>query len=255
MEIGFFSWIQLKQKSQVRLPEVETVLGLTKRQAIKLLSRLSQNGLILRIAKGIYLVPNKLPAGGKWGPNKYWVLQQYMNLTNTEYQITGPDAFNKYGYSDQLPFEIAVYNTRFSRNKKIGQLRYQLIKVHPRRIGGIKWLQIEGNRIPFSSPGRTLMDALYDWSRFNTIPSVFNWIRERKNDKNLISEFVDSTLQFGNVGTIRRLGYFLEFERLTPWIKKIEKKVPKTQSFIALNPNKPKKGKINKKWGLVINSD
>lgn len=257
LEIRFFSWVQFKQKSQVNIQEVESALGLTKRQVIKLLSRLSQNGLIIRLKKGIYLVPKKLPAGGRWGPNKYWVLQKYMDLNKTTYQISGPDAFNKYGYSDQVPFESVVYNTKFSRNIKIGQLRYQLIKVSQKRIGSIRWIKIAHCKIPFSSPGRTLMDALYDWSRFNTIPNVFNWILKRKNDKALMSELVDSATRFGNISTRRRLGYILESEKIKfdLLIKKLKNKTSKTQSFIAFNPNKSKKGKINTKWGIIINDE
>src|SRR4051812_7910843 len=101
-DLQLFAWVQLKRKQQFTLKEVVQALGMTSRQAVKLLSRLNKMGLILRLTKGVYLAPEKLPPGGKWGPDRLWVLSRLMAFYQAEYQVTGPEAFHRYGLSDQI---------------------------------------------------------------------------------------------------------------------------------------------------------
>ena len=55
-----------------------------------------------------------------------------------------------------------------------------------------------------------LMDAVYDWSRFNGIPRAYRWIRKLSNaSRALAEELAKVSLSYGNQGTIRRMGYVL----------------------------------------------
>lgn len=60
---------------------------------------------------------------------------------------------------------------------------------------------------------RTLVDAVYDWSRFNSLPRGYEWIRRELAAKRVsASELVKTALRFGDTGTIRRMGALLERE-------------------------------------------
>jgi hypothetical protein len=51
------------------------------------------------------------------------------------------------------------------------------------------------------------MDAVYDWSRFNSLPRGYEWIKEEiKNEPKLASELIEATAKYGNMATIRRIG-------------------------------------------------
>lgn len=255
LEAQFFAWVQLKGLSIVRSGDMVRALSINRQREARLLSGLSRRQLILRLSNGLYLAPSKLPPGGRWGPNPYWVLTQLMEAISAEYQVSGPDAFHRYDYTEQVPNVVTVYNTKLSGRKTIGGISYQLIKVARARLGDAEFLTITDSvKIPFASPGRALLDAIYDWSRFGTIPKAFEWVKDRSQDHELIASLIKAAVRFGNVGTIRRVGYILaasgvEENKLRP----LRKRLKKTKSYPPLIPSSPKRGHIDQAWGLVIN--
>ena len=255
LETQLFAWIQLKDRNLMRTGEASRIFGLTPANETKLFSRLCRRQLALRLMNGLFLMPSKIPPGGKWGPNPYWVLAHLMNAVDAKYQVTGAAAFHRYGFSEQVPNQITVYNTKLSGRRKIGGTSYELIKVAADRLGKIEMLKInEGIDIPFSDAGRTLMDVLYDWSRFGAFPRVLDWIESRAKNKELVRNLIQATVEFSNIGTVRRVGYILEnigVNRQT--LRPLTKQLTEAKSFIPLNPSKPKRGQLNKTWGLIIN--
>jgi len=62
------------------------------------------------------------------------------------------------------------------------------------------------------------------------------------------------TLRYGDVGTIRRMGYLLERESADAMLlRKLERTLKPTRSLIPWIPSKPKRGVINRRWGVVDN--
>jgi predicted transcriptional regulator of viral defense system len=100
-----------------------------------------------------------------------------------------------------------------------------------------------------------LLDAVYDWSRFNTLPRAYEWVRkELKARRVKPAEIIFVTLKYGDIGTIRRIGALLEREGVAnPLLKKLEKALPQTTSPIPWIPTNPKRGTVNRRWGVVIN--
>ena len=86
-----------------------------------------------------------------------------------------------------------------------------LIKVADKRLGATEIVQTsEGSKAVYSSRMRTLLDAAYDWSRFNTLPRAYDWIRKELKAKRVTAaELVAVTLKYGDIGTIRRMGALL----------------------------------------------
>jgi hypothetical protein len=50
------------------------------------------------------------------------------------YQICGPNAFNRYGFDEQVPTRVYAYNNRLSRERTIGSVALTLIKVTDNRL-------------------------------------------------------------------------------------------------------------------------
>ena len=131
----FFAYVQLKKKDVVRTGELAPVLGITGPQEIDLFRRLSDSGWIVRLKRGVYLVPPRIPAGGKYGPGVALILQKLMQEEDRKYQICGPTAFNFYDLDDQIPSVTYVYNNRISSSRTIGNLAFQFIKIADKRLG------------------------------------------------------------------------------------------------------------------------
>ncbi len=252
----FFAYTQLKKKDIVRTGELSSVLGITKSQESNLFRRLSDSGWIVRLKRGTYLVPPRIPAGGTYSPGIALILQKLMDEVGGTYQICGSTAFNFYGFDDQIPTIIYVYNNRISGSRTIGSLSFQFIKIADDRLGATNVLRTnEGTEIIYSSKVRTLMDAIYDWSRFNSLPLGYDWIRkEIQKDLNIGTELVKVTAQYGNQATARRTGYLLESLLQNPKIlAKLQRQLSNSKALIPWVPGKPAKGTANRKWGVIVN--
>ena len=256
LEAQFFAYTQFKRKQMVRCGEIAQALGITPKQELELLSRMARNRWIARICRGYYAVPDRLPPGGNWTPGEYWALALLMEDRKARYQISGPRAFNFYGFDDQIPNWIVVYNDRISGERKIGKLRYIFIEIATSRLGDVHSFRAgDGAPAIYSSKARTLIDAIYDWSRFNGIPRAFRWIRKAvAEDPTMAGKLVRAALQYSNQGTLRRLGFILS--RLN--VKKqlliqLLRAIRPSKSLIPLVPTAPVRGKNDPVWGITIN--
>jgi predicted transcriptional regulator of viral defense system len=179
-----------------------------------------------------------------------------MNDRRGSYQICGPNAFNRYGFDDQIPNRVYAYNNRISGERTIGAVALTLIKVADERLGDTEEIQTaEGQTAVYGSRVRTLIDAVYDWSRFNSLPRVYDWIkRELAASRVGAAELVTTTLRYGDKGTLRRIGALLEMQGVeTSLLQKLEAALAPSKGVIPWIPTKPKRGKINSRWGVVLN--
>lgn len=252
----FFAYVQLRKKGTIRTGELAPVLGITESQERSLLHRLSVSGWIVRLKRGVYLVPPRIPAGGKYSPGAALILQKLLDEGDGKYQICGPTAFNFYGLDDQIPSVTYVYNNRISDSRVIGNLAFQFIRVADVRLGDTNPVRTrEGVEIIYSSKARTLMDAVYDWSRFNGLPRGYEWIRQEINKNPMLtSELVDVTAKYGNQATVRRIGYLLDtLTHPSRIINQVQRQLSNSKALIPWIPGKSAKGKANLKWGIIVN--
>lgn len=98
--------------------------------------------------------------------------------------------------------------------RTVGAVALTLIKMDPKRLGETEEARTaDGLTTLYSSRERTLVDAVYDWSRFNSLPRAFEWIRADLAGKRVgAADLVRVTVRYGDVGTIRRIGALLERE-------------------------------------------
>jgi predicted transcriptional regulator of viral defense system len=257
IETQFFAYIQMRQIRTVRAGDLAaSVLHLSPDQERKLLSRLARGGLIARVRQGLYLVPLRLPLGGTWRPTEAEALNVLMEDRKGRYQICGPNAFNLHGFDNQIPNRIYVYNNRLSGDRRVGTVDITLIKVADARLGDIEEVMMaDGEKAVYASRTRSLVDAVYDWSRFNGIPRGYEWIRRELRARRVSAAgLVKSTLRYGDIGTIRRLGALLEREGIPETLlRKLERAVKPSTSLIPWIPTQPKRGIANRRWGVVLN--
>ncbi len=256
LEAQFFAYTQFKRKQMVRCGEIARALEITPKQELELLSRMARRRWITRIRRGYYAVPERLPPGGNWSPGEYGALALLMEDRKARYQISGPRAFNFYGFDDQMPNWIVVYNDRISGERKIGKLRYIFIKIPIFRLGDVHSFRAgDGTPAIYSSKARTLIDAICDWSRFNGIPRAFRWIRNAvAQDPKMTRQLVKAALKYGNQGTLRRLGFVLSRLNVKKeLLTQLRQAIRPSKSLIPLVPTAPVRGKIDSVWGIIIN--
>jgi predicted transcriptional regulator of viral defense system len=255
-ESQLLAYLQMRGRQTVRTGDLTGPLRLTRLQERELFRRMARARLIARVRPGLYLAPRQLPLGGAWTPDEILALNTLLEDRQGRYQICGPNAFNRYGFDDQLPSRVYAYNDRISGERTIGAVALTLIKVVEERLGEVERVVTpEGITAVYSSRVRTLLDGVYDWSRFNSLPRAFGWIRTE-----LVARRVDArelarvTLRYGDVGAIRRIGALLDREGAPAVaVRKLERALAPSTGLIPWIPTRPKRGTADRRWGIVWN--
>src|SRR5437773_8379354 len=194
-ETQLLAYLQLRKLRTVGTGDLTGPLRLTREQERELFRRLARGGLLARVRPGLYLAPAQLPLGGKWSPDETLALNSLMEDRKGRYQICGLNAFNRYGFDEQTPTRVYAYNNRISGDRRIGSVALTLIKVGDDRLGSTEKTTVDGQITVYSSRARTLVDAVYDWSRFNSLPRGYQWIRRELAAKRVsAAELVTLTL-------------------------------------------------------------
>lgn len=251
------AYLQLRKQQVVRTGELTGPLRLSVLQERELFRRMTRGKLIARVRPGLYLVPDALPLGGAWTPSVALALNTLLADRKGDYQICGPNAFNRFGFSEQVPNVVYAYNNRFSGPRVIGAVNLRLIKVADKRLGDTETVTgADGVAARWSSRARTLVDAVYDWSRFGSLPRAFDWIEvDLARGRVRPLDLARLTLRYGDVATIRRMGaLFEELDVPAGTVNQLARALAPTSATIAFNPGNPKRGKLNRRWGVVMNA-
>ena len=255
---NFFAWAQARERQVVRTGDLVKELKLSSKQERNLFYNLSSSGLILKLWRGVYLVPEKIPPKGKWTPSPYLIINTYMNEFGAKFQVSGPVVFNSYGFSTQLAAEFFVYNDKVSKKVNLLQHRFFFVKVTADRLGDTKEFSpyqsgAMGKPI-FSSLERALFDAVYDYKKYGTLPEAYTWIENAiENRKASPKELARITSAYGNTMSKKRIGWL--FDKLGVEhrnYRSLLKEVPKNKFLVPLDPRNSN-GPINKKWGVIEN--
>ena len=258
LAMQFFAWTQLENKEQVKTGDFAKVKGLSAKQEADLLYKLSSSGIIVKLWRGLYLVPPKIPLGGPWAPSPYLVVSKYMRNLDAKFQISGPAIFNLYGYFDQVSSWFTVYNNKVSKKLYILQYHLNFVKVIENRLGDVK------KRAPYgvkkskpalvSSAEQALLDAVYDYKKYGTLPKAYDWIAMGVKDKKIDPEkLVNIVIKYGNKMSQKRIGWVLDELKVSQKIlSRLEKKIPKTKFLVPLNPRN-NVGPVNKRWRVIEN--
>lgn len=251
------AYLQLTRCSQVVLGQLGGPLGITRQQEQELLRRMARKRLIARVRGGVYLVPMRLPLGGKWTPSEALALNTLIGGKGGRYQVCGLAAFNRLGLDEQVPQEIQVLNNRYSGSRRVGGLRFRLIKVATRRLGGTESVRFaDGQRMPFASRPRALFDALYDGKRFNTQLRACTWIRDELDARRVAAaDLVSMCERYGDGKTARRMGALLgALGTGEVLLRRLGRVAGSVRILVPLVPQLPPKGRVDRRWGVVINA-
>jgi len=69
-------------------------------------------------------------------------------------------------------------------------------------------------------------------------------------------EIIRVALRYANVSTLRRLGKLLEGEGVAePLLRKLAAKLTPSSALIPWVPSWPKRGTVDRRWGVVVNHE
>jgi predicted transcriptional regulator of viral defense system len=112
-----------------------------------ILSRLVNNGELIRLASGIYILPER-----------YGEIETIANLLYTPSYLSFESALSKYGILSQIPYTLSFATTRKSRKKTLGSYPVEYRQL---QSGLFFEFTQTNNGIFIASPEKALFDTLY----------------------------------------------------------------------------------------------
>lgn len=137
--------IKTLPKGELFLPADFSDLGSS--EAVRLsLFRLEKEGLILRVAQGVYVRPKESNLIGKLTPSAEEVAEAIAKRDRIRTVPTGSYALNALGLSTQVPMNIVLLTDGSPRELKVGKRTIKFKKTTPKNLlakGGISRLVIQ----------------------------------------------------------------------------------------------------------------
>jgi len=221
-----------------------------KNKASRILVSLTQKGRLIRIEKGKYVVvPIKAP-NQQWMPNEFVIADLWMG--DTPYYIGYFTMYNYWGFTEQIPRTIFVLNTVKSRKKEINGIRYEAVKIDPKKYYGIEKIKVEDQEVCISDKERTLVDFAY-----NPLGSMRNFELALKDNLNNIDieKFIRYLKKFPVISVKKRAGFLLKkLGCQDKLLEPLRRSISEKRVLVLLDPyNQYRKGKISKEWQIIAN--
>lgn len=239
-----YELIEKIRNSQVNVfsaQDVVKLLGWKKSKAYFTIHNLKNKGVIMSLINGRYTLSSVFQEHEPFSVASHVIWPSYISFWS---------ALNFYKFTEQLPRTIFVATTKAKKEITFEEQRIKFVSLSKERFFGYR----EANEVTIAEKEKAIVDSLL-------LPRYSGGINEiAKCLKNAWGELNKKTLaayslRMRNKSLVKRLGYLIEKEKL-----KIEKKlIEKLQRNIGgegyskLEPQLEKKGRYDKRWGLIIN--
>ena len=111
--------------------------NLPSRQAVdQALSRLVRRGVVRRLGRGVYWVPETNPLVGEVPPESAQVAEALARGSGATLQVSEAAAANRVGLTTQVPARKVYWTNGTPRTRRIGNTIIQLKRGSPRRLVG-----------------------------------------------------------------------------------------------------------------------
>lgn len=218
----------------------------------QIIFRLKRKGILKPIKKGIYFY-SPLESGPAGSNINEFIIPSIL-YPQGNYYIGYATMYNYYGFIEQIFQVMYVLNTTKQYDKIIGNIRFKMIKISPKRMYGIEKIKINNVDVSVSDKERTLVDLIYFSNPVGGLQKAFEILRDQVEKKKIdIRRFIEYASQFPVVSARKRIGFILDEcglndIKLTPLLKSIKK-----TSLSTLYNLKSRRGKINNKWKIIEN--
>jgi len=219
---------------------------------LKLLSNMTKRGLLMRLKKGLYYIIPYEQEAEAFMPD--WHLIAEHLTKGTKHYIGYYSALQIHNLITQpsLKEQIVVAKQIRPSTLKIKNTSFQFIYHNEKHFFGSKKIWVDSyNKVECSDLEKTFVDCLFKPDYAGGIVEVARAIYMSK-DKIKFDKLLEYTQRFKSQAVIKRLGFILETLEIESGItKKLQK--AKTLSYILLDTELPKSGKMISRWSIQQN--
>lgn len=251
MEAGFLA--KAGPRATFDLDFARQALGHTKHDPTsQFLERLQSKGWIRRIRRGRFAVV-PLSSGEDRSPqlHEFVVAMEVVSPAAVAYW----SALNHHGMTEQLPRSVFVATNHPVRRQpgEVLGVRYKIVSLKPGKYFGIvkDWI----GEIPFDVTDRekTIIDGLDLPQHTGGVSEIAKALTKHWNilDEKKLRSYA---AEIGNSAVAKRLGFLMETLGLGDVVA-LRTVAPLASGFSPLDPTMPKRGKYNRRWGLLVNAE
>ena len=246
-----FSGVHDTGKTVFNLEAASALMGVTHRQAASLLHAAAKRGLVTPVRRGLYnLVPFELGSATFHLEDRYVLVRE--SLGGMSYFLSHASALDTHQLATQPSFDVYVTSPVRRKNMNIGGSMTHMVWVPPHRFFGQESLKVGNVTLLVSNIERTLVDAVSIPSYcggFIEVAKAYFMAKPKVDSAKLIAYAYD----YKKWSVIRRAGYLLEFFGMAApsTLDDLARSLP--PGYSKLDPDLPKEGLSNAKWGLTLN--
>jgi len=247
------SYFNEKDNKCFNYSQASEALPHSSESAIKqLLSDMTKRGLLMRLKKGLYYVIPYEQEAKTFMPD-WHLIAEYL-VKDAEHYIGYYSALQIHNLITQpsLKEQIVVSKQIRPSSIKIKEVPFQFIYHNEKHFFGLKKIWIDSfNKVICSDLEKTFIDCLFKPDYAGGIVEVARAIYISQ-DKINYSKLLEYSEKFQSQAVIKRLGFLLEtLEINTNILEELQK--AKTKSYILLDTELPKTGKMISRWNIQQN--
>lgn len=216
------------------------LLGLTPRQAYRLVARLKADGLVDEVEKGKYLLFGLEPE--KVLSNPLYVASHLVTPSYVSYW----SALHYHGYTEQVPLTAFVATTRKKRSVSYKGLRVHFVAIQPHKFFGYRREEVGDLPIVVADEAKAIVDSLDLPQYAGGIGEVAHALQTALGTVD-VPTLIEYANRMENKSLGSRLGYLLEVSG-----RRVEGLVH-SASPVKLDPTRPRTGHTVARWQIVVN--
>ncbi|MBC8501282.1 MAG: hypothetical protein H8D38_05980 [DPANN group archaeon] len=233
----------LKYKKDVfTIKDINYLLSYKDLQSYKLIENLVRKKIAFRLSKGRYFIDYMYKSTDLFSIASNIVWPSYVSFWIM---------LNKYGFTEQVPVEIAVVTNKSRKSITLKNARIVFINFPKKRFFGYTHTE----NFVFANREKALIDSLHIPKYAGGIGEIFKCLYNAWNEIDH-KVLINYALRMDNKSLLKRLGFLIEKAELDitkPLLAKLKKNLSK--SYSKLDPSFSKKGEYNTKWKLIVNLD
>jgi len=229
-EIEIFSFADIENKIKRKITNLDDIL-----------SNLVKKNFLTRLEKGKYIRPNF---------NNNFVIANYLAEGSS---IAYWSALNHYGLTEQIPNTVFSQTTKLKHSKKVMNVDYKFIKIHPNKFVGITTEGWANLKFRITDIEKTIIDC-FDLPQYSGgYAELIRAFYSAKLNKRKLLEYA---IAVDNLSVLKRIAYLselFEMKGFSNFQKETRKRLKNKYTFFS--PFDIKKGKFLSRWKLCLNID
>lgn len=220
----------------------------------QLLSDMTKRGLLMRIKDGVYYIIPYEKDPESFMPD--WHLLTGNLVNGVDHYIGYYSALQIHNLITQpsLKQQIVVAKQIRPSTINVKEVAFQFIYHNQDHFFGVKKMWVDNfHKVKCSDLEKTFIDCLFKPDYAGGIVEIARAIYISK-DKIQFNKLIEYARQFNSQAVIKRLGFLLEtLEINNPIVNDLQNL--KTASYVVLDTELPKEGKLLSKWSIMQNID